>query len=63
MMRDGVMPDQIHNYAHNNEWLIRDLATWAECTMRSTWPEHDRSAPASEVQHGRAAAAPAPATG
>jgi len=25
MMRDQVMPDQIHNYAHNNEWLIRDL--------------------------------------
>jgi peroxiredoxin len=26
MMRDGVMPDQIHNYPHNNEWLIRNLA-------------------------------------
>ena len=26
MMRDRVMPDQIHNYAHNNEWLIRNLA-------------------------------------
>lgn len=26
MMRDNVLPDQIHNYAHNNEWLIRDLA-------------------------------------
>ncbi len=26
MMRDGVMPDQIHNYAHNNEWLIRNWA-------------------------------------
>lgn len=25
MIRDRVMPDQIHNYAHNNEWLIRDL--------------------------------------
>jgi peroxiredoxin len=24
MMRDRVLPDQIHNYAHNNEWLIRD---------------------------------------
>jgi hypothetical protein len=23
MMRDRVMPDQIHNFAHNNEWLIR----------------------------------------
>ncbi len=25
MMRDHVLPDQIHNFAHNNEWLIRDL--------------------------------------
>ncbi|MDA0660551.1 MAG: redoxin domain-containing protein [Planctomycetota bacterium] len=25
MMRDRLLPDQIHNYAHNNEWLIR---TW-----------------------------------
>lgn len=25
MMRDKVMPDQIHNYAHNNEWTIRNL--------------------------------------
>ncbi len=25
MMRDRVMPDQIHNFAHNNEWLIRNM--------------------------------------
>ncbi|WP_425396825.1 redoxin domain-containing protein [Aeoliella sp.] len=25
MMRDRVLPDQIHNYAHNNEWLCRNL--------------------------------------
>ncbi len=25
MVRDRVLPDQIHNYAHNNEWLIRNL--------------------------------------
>lgn len=25
MMRDRVMPYQIHNFAHNNEWLIRNL--------------------------------------
>lgn len=25
MMRDVVLPDQIHNFAHNNEWLIRNL--------------------------------------
>lgn len=25
-MRDRVLPDQIHNYAHNQEWLIRSLS-------------------------------------
>ena len=25
MMGNSVLPDQIHNFAHNNEWLIRDL--------------------------------------
>ena len=25
MIRDLVLPDQIHNFAHNNEWLIRNL--------------------------------------
>ncbi|MCA9127033.1 MAG: redoxin domain-containing protein [Planctomycetales bacterium] len=25
MIRDRVMPDQIHNFAHNNEWFIRNL--------------------------------------
>ena len=25
MIRDLVLPDQIHNYAHNNEWLVRSL--------------------------------------
>ena len=25
MVRDRILPDQIHNYAHNNEWLIRNL--------------------------------------
>jgi peroxiredoxin len=24
MIRDRIMPDQIHNFAHNNEWLIRN---------------------------------------
>ena len=26
MMRDRVLPDQIHNYAHNNEWLTRNFS-------------------------------------
>jgi peroxiredoxin len=26
LMRDRVLPDQIHNYAHNQEWLIRNLS-------------------------------------
>ena len=25
MMRDGVFPDRIHNFAHNNEWLVKNL--------------------------------------
>lgn len=25
MIRDRLMPDEIHNFAHNNEWLIRNL--------------------------------------
>ncbi|MCC6511319.1 MAG: redoxin domain-containing protein [Pirellulaceae bacterium] len=25
MMRDHILPDQIHNFAHNNEWMIRNL--------------------------------------
>ncbi|WP_166829501.1 redoxin domain-containing protein [Thalassoroseus pseudoceratinae] len=25
MIRDRVLPDQIHNFAHNNEWLTRNL--------------------------------------
>ena len=25
MMRDLVLPDRIHNFAHNNEWLVRSL--------------------------------------
>lgn len=23
LMRDGILPDQIHNYAHNSEWLVQ----------------------------------------
>jgi peroxiredoxin len=26
MIRNRVLPDQIHNYAHNNEWLIKNLS-------------------------------------
>ncbi|MFM8584046.1 MAG: peroxiredoxin family protein, partial [Planctomycetaceae bacterium] len=26
MIRDRLLPDEIHNYAHNNEWLCRNLA-------------------------------------
>jgi len=25
MIKDRILPDQIHNFAHNNEWLIRNL--------------------------------------
>jgi peroxiredoxin len=26
MIRDRLLPDQIHNYAHNNQWLVTDLS-------------------------------------
>lgn len=26
MIRNRILPDQIHNYAHNNEWLVRNLS-------------------------------------
>lgn len=32
MMRDRVMPDQIHNCSHNNEWLIRSLSLTGQPT-------------------------------
>jgi peroxiredoxin/tetratricopeptide (TPR) repeat protein len=25
MMHDRILPDQIHNYAHNNQWLVENL--------------------------------------
>lgn len=25
LMRDGIFPDRIHNFAHNNEWLVKNL--------------------------------------
>lgn len=25
MIRDRILPDQIHNYAHNQEWMIRNM--------------------------------------
>lgn len=32
MMRDHVLPDQIHNFAHNNEWLCRNLTNVGRIT-------------------------------
>ena len=32
MMRDLLMPDQIHNYAHNNGWLVENLGFTGEVT-------------------------------
>ncbi len=48
MMRDRVLPDQIGNYAHNNEWLIRNLS-FSGPIARGAGPGE---------KHGRAAAAP-----
>ena len=55
MMRDRVLPDQIHNFAHNNEWLIRDLIFVGRLARRRrAGQEHVRAAAASQVQHARA---------
>jgi hypothetical protein len=51
MMRDRVMPDQIHNFAHNNEWLIRDMIFVGRSRRGRTGQKHVRPAAASEVQH------------
>lgn len=32
MMRDRVLPDQISNFAHNNEWLVRNLTYLGRAT-------------------------------
>lgn len=32
MMKDHVIPDQIHNFAHNNEWCIRNLVNIGRVT-------------------------------
>lgn len=32
MIRDFVIPDEIHNYAHNNEWLARNLVFLGRAT-------------------------------
>ena len=32
------MPDQIHNFAHNNEWLVRNLIYVRPYRMHSTFP-------------------------
>ena len=52
MMRDRVLPDQIHNFAHNNEWLIRDMIFVGRVRDADRpGQEHVRAAAASEVQH------------
>ena len=33
MMRDSVMPDEIHNFAHNNEWLTRNPVSYTHLTL------------------------------
>ena len=61
MMRDWVLPDQIHNFAHNNEWLTRSLRHVGR-VRRSGRPgaQHDRAAaaPANTTRSTSAAAAP-----
>jgi peroxiredoxin/tetratricopeptide (TPR) repeat protein len=50
MMKDRVLPDQIHNFAHNNEWCIRNMISIgrvhdAESLARNmlSMPRHPKS--------------------
>lgn len=45
MQRDRIMPDQIHNYAHNNEWLCRDLLAVGRVREAILLAENMRSLP------------------
>ncbi len=46
MMRDRVIPDQIHNYAHNQEWMTRNLINTGRSkdalTIAANLVEHPR---------------------
>jgi peroxiredoxin len=64
MIRDRILPDQIHNYAHNNEWLIRDmlhvgrvheaLALAKNMIELPRHPEYNVPTKTSSSQYGRA---------
>jgi len=63
MMRDRVLPDQIHNFAHNNEWLIRNLMFVGQCrkamdlaknmTELPRHPKYNTLAKRSSASYGR----------
>lgn len=36
MMRDRILPSQIHNYAHNSEWCVRNLSTLGKVRLGVT---------------------------
>lgn len=55
MMRDRVLPDQIHNFAHNNEWLIRNLVFVASA---KPLPRPSRSATLPPARCARKATSP-----
>ncbi|WP_165700858.1 peroxiredoxin family protein [Alienimonas californiensis] len=63
MMRDRVLPDRIHNFAHNNEWLIRNLVNLGRasdaidlaCNMTELprHPEHNHFDKNGSARYGR----------
>ncbi len=40
MMRDQILPDQIHNFAHNTEWMIRNLDHLGRATDAAAFAEN-----------------------
>ena len=58
MARDRIMPFEIHNYAHNNQWLATiATATSAGSATRSPSPGTWSSSPATPTRTARTTAA------
>ena len=56
LMRDRVLPDQIHNFSHNNEWLVRSLRHCGRMHAAiDLGQEHDRAPAPPRVEHARQA--------
>lgn len=63
MIRDRILPDEIHNYAHNNEWMVRNLLNAGRVTEAAALsrnllelphhPKHNKYSSQDSAQYGR----------